>query len=129
LAQATLDRDCSRGTRFHLFGAGVNMTQHGTTMAFAACSLTAAPLFIAHTSKVLAPALDRVPRHAGFPAGVSAVTCGPEMMTAVSLGGMAVAVAGIKPKSRRTKTVVRAAASEPAPEAEEPPPPPAAATI
>eukprot|EP00419_Tripos_fusus_P025721 CAMPEP_0172724684 /NCGR_PEP_ID=MMETSP1074-20121228/86642_1 /TAXON_ID=2916 /ORGANISM="Ceratium fusus, Strain PA161109" /LENGTH=245 /DNA_ID=CAMNT_0013551235 /DNA_START=28 /DNA_END=765 /DNA_ORIENTATION=+ len=88
------------------------MSQHGATMAFAACKLTAAPLFIAHT-KVLAPAaaLDGVPRNAGFSAGVSAI-CGPEMMAAASLGGMAIAVAGMKPKRRGMKTLVHAAAPE-----------------
>ena len=107
------------------------MTQHGTTMALAACSLTAAPLFIAHT-KVLSPApaldgvpaaLDRVPHNVGLSAGVSAVF-GPEMMAAVSLGGMAIAVAGVKPKRRGMKTLVYAAAAESAPEEEAPPPPP-----
>merc|ERR1712008_380843 len=92
-------------------------------MAFAPCSLTAPPLFMVHT-KVLAPtpALDGVPRNAGFSAGVS-TACGPEMMAAASLGGMAIAVAGMKPKRRGMKTLVHAAA-ESAPGAEAAPPPP-----
>jgi len=110
------------------------MTKHGTTMALAACSLTAAPLFIAPTDapKMTAQTPATNPALRGT---LSSADAGmPKMMRAVSLGGAAMVVAGMRPRHQRMKTAVCAADSksspkaapeaEETPEADETPPPP-----
>jgi len=97
-------------------------TNRGTTMALAACSLTATPLFLAPTGSQqksaqtpsVHPALRGDAHAPGTGAGVP--------MVAASFGGMALVVASLGHRRQATTKLVRTAEPESAAESESPPP-------
>jgi len=97
------------------------MTKHGTTMALAAASLAAAPLFISpiDTPKMTVRNLVAGATLQGTP---TLGETGLAMKKAVSLGGVAIVVAGLGQRRHRMKISVCAADSKS--EADETPPPP-----
>jgi len=108
-----------------------NMTNRGTTMALAACSLTAAPLFITpmKTSKTSAQDSMKVAAQdsADSPAlrgSVSSAGAGIPEVVAASVGGMALVAAGVGRKRQTMRRTACAAAPETKPPPPPPPPPP-----
>jgi len=97
-------------------------TNRGTTMALAACSLTAAPLFLAPTGSQQKSA--QTPSvHPALRGNVPAPGAGAGgSMMAASFGGMALVVASLGHRRQSTTKLVRTAEPESAAESESPPP-------
>merc|ERR1712032_1384902 len=104
-----------------------SMTNRGTTMALAACSLTAAPLFITPMKISKTTAQDSVKVAAqdsvdspALRGSVSNAGAGIPEVVAASVGGMALVAAGV---GRKRQTMRRTACAA-EPETKPPPPPP-----
>ena len=106
------------------------MANRGTTMALAACSLTAAPLFISPTKTAKTTAADSAKITAQDPVDSSALRgsvpsagAGAPQVVAASVGALALVAAGVGRKRQTSQRTVCAAAPETKP-APPPPPPP-----
>jgi len=106
------------------------MANRGTAMALAACSLTAAPLFISPTKTANTTAADSVTMTAKdqvnnptLRGSVPSAGAAAPQVVAASVGALALVAAGLRSQRQTLQRTVRAAAPEIKPDSPPPPPP------